>query len=89
VIKRVTPRSYLVKGRVFRRNHRFLRLIKERYVSDFDDGLDSIIGRKLCNDVNDSPQRSVESNLNCDIPVRVKYQRQTFTHQSNTASAKI
>jgi len=45
-IKRVTPRSYLVKGngRVLRRNRKFLRLTKERYISDFD-GFDSIIGR--------------------------------------------
>jgi len=72
VIKRVTPRSHLVKdnGRVFRRNRKSLRLTKERYVTDFDDSFDSIFGRNLRNDVNaDSPQRSFESDLNCGIPV--------------------
>jgi len=55
---------------VFRRNRKFLRWTNERYVSDFDDGFDTITGRNLRNDVNpDSPQRSVKPDLNCDIPV--------------------
>jgi len=54
VIKRVKLCSYLVKGngKVCRYYNKFLRLTKKRYISDFDYGFNSIIGRNLRNDVN-------------------------------------
>jgi len=60
-----------------------LRLTKERYISDFDDGFDSIIGRNLRKDVNaDSPQRSAELDLNGDISV--PYESSTNAKRTRT-----